>query len=463
MLSSEKNNKKQKILTTDFDRLREYIQSCPTVAKESPAITAALSGLDTELKRMDRDAKLKRKFSMNSSIRSSVTHGSRITKEEKSTPMVMTHTEDGKHQQVAEDESEFLDWQDVTTSLLSKPDDECSALGSRLAQLAVLEIASHGTRVQTPLAAIALALHAALISIDVGFVCIGLPDHQPKKGGFAAPIRALPKSQFLPLKWDTSPTHIALRYRRKEDSMVLRVTWIENMGEDLPCIQISLVPAAATNEEEPKVSFVVDDHLNLESFRTAFKKEGGVAPSLHYKALSTLLTNVCRTLDIGSLPTDNPEKSPLPYMDATVLPLPAAASDTLRLPSRQNNRNNPVYNPYETPTLRVFDNSRSDGHFASDIRPGFVGNHNDMIMGGGNLMGPNHPMFHGGRPGPNIAGGFGMRPRFDPVGPPGGPQDLFDPQNMHNNRRRPPKGGFGEPNPDHARPPNNFNNNNMFM
>eukprot|EP00548_Thalassiothrix_antarctica_P018104 CAMPEP_0194196748 /NCGR_PEP_ID=MMETSP0154-20130528/76836_1 /TAXON_ID=1049557 /ORGANISM="Thalassiothrix antarctica, Strain L6-D1" /LENGTH=507 /DNA_ID=CAMNT_0038921371 /DNA_START=134 /DNA_END=1654 /DNA_ORIENTATION=- len=503
--------KKQKTtVMNDFDRLRDFILSCPTVPKESPAIKAALSGLDTELKRMERDAKLKRKFSMNTTSNNNNTTTTTTTNQQQQSissimkqqqqhntvkgqqhDMTMKEEEEANTTTTNDNESLEEDWQDV-----SNPNDEVeknkledtNELGNRLSQLAVTEIAKHGTKVDTPLAAIALALHAVLVSTGIGFVCTGIPEDETqgkkmkKKGGFAAPIRALPKSQFLPSQWDTpQKSGIALRYRRNENgsSAVLRVVVAAMDSDDTSTIQISLIPGSSVVEEEgPKVSFRIDDHLNLESFRTALKK-GGVPPSLHYKALSKLFTDVCRTLDIGGsllesaaaaggdhqYRSNEKSSSSLPYTDATILQQPVSS---LRLPN--NNRPNNMedsdnyYNPYETPTIRVFDNN-TGGHFAGDLRPAGFFNQNDNL-GGGNLMGPNHPMLRGGSNvnNPMNGGGFGMRPRFDPIGPPGGPQDLFDPQNPNNNDRRlrrPPPGGLGNPNHDHARPPNNFNNDNM--
>jgi hypothetical protein len=94
----------------------------------------------------------------------------------------------------------------------------------------------------------------------------------------------------------------------------------------------------------------------------------------------------------------------------------------------------------------------------------------------GNLMGPNLPAFHQGRPqqqqppndDPAYLGFGGMRPRFDSFGSPGGPADI----DTTNNGLPPPPtgpprrgfpGGSGNPNQDHLRPPNNLNNNNMFL
>lgn len=102
------------------------------------------------------------------------------------------------------------------------------------------------------------------------------------------------------------------------------------------------------------------------------------------------------------------------------------------------------------------------GDFAGDLGPA---NGLDPLRrlgpnSGGSLMGPNHPMFRGGgMTGVGDGSGFGMRPRFDPFGPPGGPQEI-DP----NNPGRPPRmrpGGAGEPNPDLLMPPNSLGGN-MF-
>ena len=102
------------------------------------------------------------------------------------------------------------------------------------------------------------------------------------------------------------------------------------------------------------------------------------------------------------------------------------------------------------------------GDFAGDLIPGGYANHG-RNPNTGNLMGPNHPSF--ASPGNvNIGpGGLGMRPRFDPIGPPGGPTDPG--RNDPLTGRRVPPGGWGEPNPDHMRPPNDFGGGrgDMFM
>lgn len=148
----------------------------------------------------------------------------------------------------------------------------------------------------------------------------------------------------------------------------------------------------------------------------------------------------------------------------------AAASKSETDPLRIERHDPPgTYDQHTAPNIRDLQpQQRRPGDFDRDLMP--PGGRDDPA---GNLMGPNHPMFGGGGAQPPAAGGYGMRPRFDPYGPPGGPQDprndpsnnrnVVDPRNPQIPRQpRPPPGGSGDPNPDHERPPNDLNNN-MFM
>eukprot|EP01040_Poterioochromonas_malhamensis_P012633 gene12633-13831_t len=106
-------------------------------------------------------------------------------------------------------------------------------------------------------------------------------------------------------------------------------------------------------------------------------------------------------------------------------------------------------------------------------------------VGGGNLVGPNHPMFNPTGQDPNFNQDFNPffpgnvpqpgyphyqipRPRFDPFGPVPGPNSDFDfgneeydPRFLPRGPRGPPRGQprppnnrfYGEPNPDHFKPP----------
>lgn len=146
----------------------------------------------------------------------------------------------------------------------------------------------------------------------------------------------------------------------------------------------------------------------------------------------------------------------LKLVDATKAAPPPAAGSPLRtsgpartpiLPTGQ------AYDPHDAPTIQGFHPAHRGGDFAGDLTPAGI----DAFQPGGNLMGPNHPAFAGGSGLGVGGGGLGMQPRYDPIGPPGGPQDV----QPADGKRRPP-GGFGDPNPDHQRPPDDLNNN-MFL
>jgi hypothetical protein len=148
----------------------------------------------------------------------------------------------------------------------------------------------------------------------------------------------------------------------------------------------------------------------------------------------------------------------LPYVDTTICRPPMNSLRIIPSPPSMISLTSPFNNSYEPPTVQVFQRPSNRGDFAGDALPLGIHplgpNHNGS---GGNLMGPNHPLFHMG-PNPNPSG-FGMMPRFDPYGPPGGPQD---PKHFDTTGRPIPPGGLGIPNNDIARPPRDLSNN-MFM
>ena len=467
--SSIKDCEKANSETEEFRILRSYIQKCPDIPSKSRAVQTALAALDLELNRMERDAKLKRKFSSTPSDSAALRNGNSSTaiilQDECSSTALNTNSKDANatNSGIDNDDELMTEWEDVAQ-------EPKSLLGARLAQLAVAAMAQHQVSVKSPLAAVSPVLHAALCTPVLGFVCTGVPETATVSKGFAPPIRELPKGQFLPSNWDDKSQQpsdgiIRLRYRKQSvGSIVLTVT----TGQDLKReIHVNLTSANSTELPLHQLSFLMDDHINIESFHKVLKKEGSVHPALHYKDLPTLLTNFANTVDIGPI-YDSAESIPdeLPYVDRTAISAPSL-KEPMSIPPRAFSEceiptidpyNMPGYNPYENPTIKIFHPPGSSrGDFAGDLQPPGIGDF--MGHGGGNLMGPNHPMF--GRD--SLTGaGHGMRPRFDPFGPPGGPQDVTPNDLKVPSRTRPPPGGFGEPNPDHLRPPNNLTNN-MFM
>jgi len=315
-------------------------------------------------------------------------------------------------------------------------------------------------RVSSPLGAIALALHCALRSDMVGFKCTGVEEEESNKGSFAAPIRELPKHQLVPKNWergakvttdDDSPLHISLRYRKDGvGAVVCKTVQILQEGKD----DIQVIMAPSKQEPSNTLVFPLEEHFNLTSFAAAKKQSKEVAPALHYKHLSVLMTNFCKAFDLGNLIDGDEDQGPTMNI---LPPPPPSTNSTTKLSIARNE----------------FGNEDRAGFILNDpLRVGGRGDfHGDLLPaggivvggpGGGNLMGPNHPSFFGRGEDVDFVGGGGlsMRPRFDHFGPPGGPTNNnripgVGPRRGGGPRRGPRHPTDGEPNHDHFRPPSN--------
>jgi hypothetical protein len=416
---------------------------------------------------MDRDAKLQRKFasqSSNNSTTNNNTSKAATTGTRSTTAPSCSSTTEKSEEPREMDDSELMEWHEVAShDPIAEVPLEGSVLGKLLASASIANMAKAKTDVASPLAAIALALHAALVGETLHFKCTGVPeDSFTSSGGFAAPIRQLPPTQLVPADWDknslastTTNPNVKFRYRKNGvGSIVLSVSL-----KDDNMVHVELLP---TNTKEPPsdaLEFSLENHVNLESLSKALQSQKRVVPTLHYKALPVLLTNMCNTFDLGPVrdSVEGETETCLPYVDTTICPpIADGLSNNITTPLVTQPRV-VVYDQHETPNIRVFQPDRRRGDFDADLMPGGI----QDPFSGGNLMGPHHPAF--GRQAPPPGGGFGMHPRFDPFGPPGGPTDPHDlDPNGQPTRRRPPPGGTGDPNPDHERPPNNLGNN-MFM
>ena len=429
-----------------FEDVRKHIVACPGVAEDHPAIIAALKGLDTEAKRLERDAKLKQRFFSDAVA---------VEKPMESKPEDPEGLEASRETTTSVSqsaESADSDWQELNAEDEPEEDSNSSYLGKKLAKDAVGLVAQSSCKVSTPLGAIAVVLHAALLSLE--FSCTGIPEEESSSNGFAKPVRALSLEQFVPAGWETKTAGvIRLRYRKTgSGSVALHVS--EECRDEVRSVSVALLPSSHT-EQNPVLSFPLSDHINLDSWRRAQSGSASIAPALHYRSLSLLLTNFARSFDLG--PVDSPAS--IPYVDTTIAvgeaPQKYLPNGTVTTERYTNARGGP-------PTIDDAFGLRQGsavpvGDFAGDLAPG------GLVMGPqfgrvdpGNVMGPNHPMFQpggfqpGGLSGIGPGSGFGMQPRFDPIhGPPGGPADV-------RGRR-----SSGEPNPDHLRPPNNLNN--MFL
>lgn len=473
-------NKKMKTAANsdeEFEKVKKYLLECPHVSGEHPAIKAAVAAIEKEQQRMDRDRKLQLKFSKEKKTTVSVDADQGnledsvvVVESRSSSPPTAARTDDSA--------DEMMEWQDVEEKGKEAADDQTSYLGKNLSKQAIDAISEYKVKVKSPVAAIAVALHASIRSQVLGFSCTGVPEDVSAKGGFAPPVRELPKNQFLPAAWDTKPNKIAIRYRKSgTGALVLTV----EQGEDQN-ITVRLQPASSKEPSSQTLVFSLGDHVNLDSWNAALKTAPSVSPALHYKSLALLLTNFCRTFDLGSVDEDMSDRAAasIPYVDNTAVSMAQTMQKSDFIPAR----------PAEIPSLRASSQKpRYDvpttlgeafpgmnplqriGDFAGDLAPAGLRDPVFPSAGdgrmGGNLMGPNHPMFQGGGggmvgPGGLPLGGPGsMQPRFDPIYPEGidFPNGGGQPGRRSNRPSR-----SGEPNPDHLPPPNAFGGggDNMF-
>eukprot|EP00429_Kryptoperidinium_foliaceum_P024989 CAMPEP_0176147420 /NCGR_PEP_ID=MMETSP0120_2-20121206/75150_1 /TAXON_ID=160619 /ORGANISM="Kryptoperidinium foliaceum, Strain CCMP 1326" /LENGTH=510 /DNA_ID=CAMNT_0017484033 /DNA_START=24 /DNA_END=1555 /DNA_ORIENTATION=+ len=294
-VSEMSNNKKMKTLESkeEFELVKKYLMECPHVPPDHPAIKAAVTAIDKEFNARERDRKLQMKFSQSKTQKMPGQSADKlddsvvvVDRTSSSSPPTTAQRQDS-----ADDD---MEWQDVEEKEKEASGDETSYLGKLLAKAAVDAIFEHKAKAKTPVQAIALIFHAALRSDHLGFQCTGLPE-ATTKGGFAPPVRELPKSQFLPANWDASKNQVALRYRKPgTNALVLRV----EEGDDQQII-VCLEPASNKEPSSQNLTFSLGDHINMDSWNAALKNAPAVAPTLHYKSLASLLTNFCRTFDLG--------------------------------------------------------------------------------------------------------------------------------------------------------------------
>jgi hypothetical protein len=589
----------------EIESLRAHILSYRTSTSPScRAMKCTLAALNLERDRIMRDEKLKRKFSgeqqkeeeaaavataegdvvmvdghgrsreVDPTIRASLEI---LESGEAATTSCNAHHQMMHTTTTAEDEDD--EWQDIMgKDQVENPPDEDQPMdgsdsdqqhiGTLLAQTSISSLSEGNVRVSNPLSLIAVAIHAVLRSDILTFQCTGIPPNTTAKvSGFAAPIRELPKTVYLPKDWDSSsvsydPTtthhslgNIVLRYRKKDVDrpMILSVsllpktsetkddnygssTVIYNPRHDLPysflaqyltdsknntqrkflwermpgeqleklMVQVTFGPSStSSNDIGANITFPLGRHVNVSSLMAAIASSqqqqsqlqangATVPPMLHYKSLSTLLLTFVRSFDVGNV-----------YDSTVVAPTTPKDTEQATVKTRAMESNN-TFNHSEEPRQKTFYRqqegvqksvSKSDefycpkpegsiltgdealrvpsrqrdrgGDFAGDL----LFTPTDPLMNPnlplprptGNLMGPNHPLFHlQEQYDDDIIGGHRMRPRFDPYGPPGGPTDPFfvDPtfpgRGRANRGRGAGRGGSGDPNPDHLRPPRDF-------
>lgn len=414
-MTTPKSSKKRSSDEHDFDVMRRYLLSCPLVdiPEENAAVRAALRGLEEEVRRRERDERLQKKFSKGN-YASSV---STAAGPPKAVQSVGEDLDDGWQNVSDEEESVnrgLSDSSEVDEVEIIDMDRDTSFLGTAIAELAIASIAESRVKAKTPLAAIALALHAAMRSQKLGFTCTGcVDDDKPSTNGFAKPIRDLPKNQFLPREWDcyaspidTTEQKVVLRYRKNGiGSVRLKV-------EQFKSKEVSVKVVLASTKEPPSESltFPLEDHINVDSMTLAQRSTSclGVEPALHYKKLSSLMTAFVNNIDLGSIDESN-DREPAACIGFQTSVIHTGISVQALGDSR-------------TPTI----------DFSFPRRPMFVGDFSgDLAPEGapalnpfrrvvpdsyGSILAPNHPMF-GPADAANMSAnrsGFGLRSFLPP-------------------------------------------------
>jgi hypothetical protein len=570
--------------TEEINALKRYllshIPSTPLppnnllLSPKSIALKAAIAGLDKELGRLEREERLVRKFTNENTVYdnsgsravaaapSSTDHNNNADEDVAMEYVKMTK-EDAAMKRENDDED---DWEEAASSpskkkqSLTDSQDLQHEIAQKWSSSTISRIAKADARVDTPVGALGLALHTALVELTATanqgtkkmeqmFRCTGVPDRaiisqflgeETKNSGggcgagFAPPIRELPKGELVPSNWeDTAKKQqdaqlIAFRYKCGQD------VYTTSSGPTNDCTTIYLMlkqinsstvrvsfgpmPAstkggATTTMSSNQLQFPLTQHINLDGFQASkSKSSSSVQPSLFFISLPELLLQFGSTFGLlsvmqlsfgeGTLATEEVGLDTETNMsvnmkdvstNAFVNPA-AAATNVTKVDSRPNI---PPDGPaLDIDPLRVMD-SRTGmgcrrGDFEGDLLPGGI---QPGLPGGpsfgGSQVGPNHPMFDrsfgdddlyntgigGGSYGPpsfgipGVGGGVGMRPRFDPYGPPGGPTEpgrggrggrggggrggrFGSGRGRGGGRGRMPPGGFGDPNNDHLQPPN---------
>eukprot|EP00557_Chaetoceros_sp_GSL56_P002310 CAMPEP_0176502874 /NCGR_PEP_ID=MMETSP0200_2-20121128/15017_1 /TAXON_ID=947934 /ORGANISM="Chaetoceros sp., Strain GSL56" /LENGTH=545 /DNA_ID=CAMNT_0017902037 /DNA_START=156 /DNA_END=1793 /DNA_ORIENTATION=+ len=446
-------NKNNENTREEIKLVKEYLRKCSCVPSSSLAIHAAIRALDEELQKLDRDEKLRLKFSQGQQggggeenrkeIRNADTYGGQKATTEDNNTMDTQRMNDAK-----DNDSELQDWQNIgpqyADSNTNNNDHDKygneyhvgESFGAKLVKAAFVEMSQAGTKVSTPTAALALILHSALVSPLLGFKCTGIPDdiwcfqtdkidddsqrrqgsEQKKLKGFAPPIRELPRGVFVPDNWDSHaieshqlPHYVLLRYSKID--MPVTVLRVETRNTSTMEMMVSLKFGPLGGEPCDFV-FPIHQHINVDGLESALIHKqspvSGVSPSLHYKALVKLLTDFCNVADLGVVNDDSSGKNMesdriAEYYTRNSIPPILSKTEEQQLQQWQRQQEQQQREARRTSV----DPSPVGGDFPDDLipsgipLPGFADPHplriggNNSDDGGriGNLMGPNHPMF----------------------------------------------------------------------
>eukprot|EP00804_Cyclotella_cryptica_P022616 CCRYP_009487-RA/>CCRYP_009487-RA protein AED:0.19 eAED:0.19 QI:246/1/1/1/1/1/2/7139/550 len=453
MFENEKN---------EINALKQHLlHSLPaalSLSSDSIAVKAAISGLDKELSRLEREEKLMLRFQQAASSSSDANSIDRVAHAEDDADMEYVKmskadASDTDHHPTSTMKEE--EWMEATlTPSNNEPASSPNAeVAQKWASAAIARISRSGVTLETPLGALGLVLHSALMELAsppngsnrgnaVGrFRCTGIPADEvvadlsltckagtskPKdEGGFAPPVRELPNGQLVPPKWESgcsssSDPRVAFRYKcgkgeyttdsiphaaSDESTLYLLV-------EPTDEIYVYFGPLLKPSSPAKRTSFSIDSHINIDGLRASLEKSAGPAsPLLFYKSLKELL--LLFGMEFGLMDAvrftyaDDEEGANTLIKDESIV-------DAVRDVDM-----NPVLSYPKIPTGPAVDVSamppmdplrvetshtgrRRRGDFEGDLLPGGPLPGPDIApgpnvggggLGGGSQVGPNHPLF----------------------------------------------------------------------
>lgn len=288
---------------------------------------------------------------------------------------------------------------------------------------------SSGLRITSPFEALALAVHCELL--DDGFITQF--ETPSTVAGFAPSIRELPKTALVPDGWlKEGQNVVSLLYKHSRNSKKIFSLLVVRMAETDEILITLSEKGGASNS----ISLNMRQHVLQASPAIDFSRRTDFL--IDYETFHTSISGLIRQI----LPPPVPVPSNLPQPNVPVYPLEGTGA---------------LRDPFigRIPTVG-----------GSDVFPNFGGGY-PVPVGGGSLVGPDHPIFsdRGDDDDRWRQPGFGSpslphQPRFDPIGPvfdPRGPDfgqgGPLDPRAGRGGRGRGGRLFPGEPNNDHFKPP----------
>lgn len=470
------------------------------LSPDSLAIRSAIAGLENQLLRLERDEKLRRKFASTnenencggkkSNSKSINDYGIsredeedmddgyvKMTKDEAATAALTTSKpavataggasatkddDDGNEDAIMDDDWEEAgnikndeDFQKDDSLLVnecirternnSENEDLQEQYFRSLASATVAQIASSKIHVATPLGALGLALHIALLlkggkrsgSTGIGdneLRCTGVPspdDGEGGSGGFAPPVRELPPGVLVPDSWEkyalTKKT-TTFRYwlgggscqgggmlgRGAPSTVHLSLRLLPSTApEDMDMVHITFGPRqevqTAEQPSQPQLTVKLGTHINLDGFKTAKKTSTTttISPSLFYISLSELLSQFDATfggvLYPKTMETTTESNEVLCSKASKPVPSPAGkiiAHDVVDGGVEVH----PTGMHSDRPSIQILEANdtakmRRRGDFEGDLLPGgplqppFGVEDNTTTIPPGSQVGPDHPIF----------------------------------------------------------------------